>query len=409
MRNSGRSAGQALGRRLAALCGAIALAGCVSDLAAPEPSQADLASASSAGVDDPGAAPVLRLVAGAVSDIDPSLVPDPDSFAAELAPVWDGLPTMQGVWIAHPLADRARRVRLTNLQTGAQVDGAMFRRDPNRDGPAVAISSEAAGKLGIAPDTETPVAVVALVRAGPAAVSQAGAEGPGSEAATGPGDPAAGEAGVPDGSGTAGDAPPPADGASELTAAAASGAETSGAIPAEQGSQATKATADPASASFERAQEQPAAASISGSGHPGEPRARMAPQADTGGGAGALGAVGSAPAPDAAPAAPPRRLAALDRPTATTEQPVSEPGAAGAITDGMPYIQAGIFSDPENATRLVAELRGRGLPAEALALPAGQRGLTRVVVGPFGSVAARNAALATVREIGPSDAIPVKG
>ena len=74
--------------------------------------------------------------------IDPSMRPDPGAFyAADLA-LWDGARTLPGIWIAHPMAETARRVRLTNGETGARVDAAMFKRDPNLSGPRIVVSSE---------------------------------------------------------------------------------------------------------------------------------------------------------------------------------------------------------------------------------------------------------------------------
>ena len=39
----------------------------------------------------------------------------PDAFDATGLTIWDGASTLEGVWIAHPLAQRAQRVRVTNL------------------------------------------------------------------------------------------------------------------------------------------------------------------------------------------------------------------------------------------------------------------------------------------------------
>lgn len=94
--------------------------------------------------------------------IDPSMHPDPEAFhAADLA-LWDGARTLAGIWIAHPMAQTARRVRVTNDETGTRVDAAMFRRDPNLSGSRVVVSSEAAERLGLAPGHGTAITIEGL-------------------------------------------------------------------------------------------------------------------------------------------------------------------------------------------------------------------------------------------------------
>ncbi len=220
--------------------------------------------------------------------IDPSMHPDPSAFhAADLAQ-WDGARTLPGIWIAHPMAETARRVRLTNGETGAQVDAAMFRRDPNLSGPRIIVSSEAAERLGLMPGHATPVTIEGLAyrvdTEAAAVVAGAAAES----------------------------VPTPAEVLAEAIAA--------------------------------------------------EPGA-------------------SAPAPD----------------------------GAGDITDGRHFIQAGVFGQPEIAARLVEKLRAADLPASELPLTLGERQLTRVLVGPYRTIAERDSALETVRKLSPADATPTRG
>jgi hypothetical protein len=94
--------------------------------------------------------------------IDPSMRPDRGAFHATDLALWDGARTLAGIWIAHPMAQTARRVRLTNGETGARVDAAMFRRDPNLSGPRIVVSSEAAERLGLAPGHGTPITIEGL-------------------------------------------------------------------------------------------------------------------------------------------------------------------------------------------------------------------------------------------------------
>jgi cell division septation protein DedD len=86
----------------------------------------------------------------------------PEDFDATGLTIWDGSRTLQGVWIAHPLANRARRVRVVNTVTGQAVEGAMFRRDPSLTGPSILVSSDAATGLGLRPGDPTTLRIVAL-------------------------------------------------------------------------------------------------------------------------------------------------------------------------------------------------------------------------------------------------------
>lgn len=86
----------------------------------------------------------------------------PEEFDATGLTIWDGARTLQGVWVAHPLATTARRVRVVNTVTGETVEGAMFRRDPSLSGPSILVSSDAATGLGLKAGTPTALRIVAL-------------------------------------------------------------------------------------------------------------------------------------------------------------------------------------------------------------------------------------------------------
>lgn len=93
----------------------------------------------------------------------------PERFSAAGTAVWDGAGTLEGVWIAHPLAERPERVRVLNTATGATVESAMFRRDPAMPGPSIIVSSDAARALGLIPGAPTELEVTALVDDEPSA------------------------------------------------------------------------------------------------------------------------------------------------------------------------------------------------------------------------------------------------
>lgn len=118
------------------------------------------------------------------------LVPAPDVFEAAGTVRWDGRRTAEGIWVAHPLAKTARRVRIYNAATGATVDGVLFTREAVLTGPSMLVSSDAARLLGLAPGEEIELRVVAVTprASGRAAVlASAGvASGPANRTAGGP-------------------------------------------------------------------------------------------------------------------------------------------------------------------------------------------------------------------------------
>ncbi len=103
-------------------------------------------------------------VAATPVNTDPTLAPE--AFDATGLTIWDGAATLQGIWFAHPLAQRAQRVRVSNRENGLMVEGALFRRDPSISGPSILVSSDAARSLGITPGAATELQIVAL-REGP--------------------------------------------------------------------------------------------------------------------------------------------------------------------------------------------------------------------------------------------------
>lgn len=86
----------------------------------------------------------------------------PERFSASGVALWDGAATLQGVWFAHPLAERAQRVRVRAEGTGREVEGALFRRDPSLAGPSIIVSSDAARALGLTAGEPENLTIVAL-------------------------------------------------------------------------------------------------------------------------------------------------------------------------------------------------------------------------------------------------------
>ena len=88
----------------------------------------------------------------------------PDVVSISEAGVWDGRPSLGGIWVAHPDAKDPEKVIIRNPQNGKFVIGALFRREREFSGPSLQLSSDAADALGILAGQPTNVSVVALRR-----------------------------------------------------------------------------------------------------------------------------------------------------------------------------------------------------------------------------------------------------
>jgi cell division septation protein DedD len=88
----------------------------------------------------------------------------PEIFEVTEEGLWDGRPSLGGVWVAHPTADDPERVMIRNEENGRFVIGALFRREHDNPGPRLMISSDAAAALNILAGDPTQVQVTALRR-----------------------------------------------------------------------------------------------------------------------------------------------------------------------------------------------------------------------------------------------------
>ncbi|MGR3271793.1 SPOR domain-containing protein [Thalassococcus profundi] len=107
----------------------------------------------------------------------------PEVFQATEAGLWDGRPSLGGVWAAHPDVQDPERVIIRNEQNGQFVIGALFRRERETPGPRLQISSDAAAALGMLAGQPTNLNVVALRRE--EATEDAPAEAPAPDGTTG--------------------------------------------------------------------------------------------------------------------------------------------------------------------------------------------------------------------------------
>jgi len=100
----------------------------------------------------------------------------PEVFQATDMGLWDGRPSLGGVWVAHPDVAEPERVIIRNTSDGKFVIGALFRRQRDVPGPAFQVSSDAASALGLIAGSPQQLNVTALRREEAPAEDAAGGE-----------------------------------------------------------------------------------------------------------------------------------------------------------------------------------------------------------------------------------------
>lgn len=310
-------------------------------------------------------------------------IEDPSLFSVSEPGLWDGRPSLGGVWVAYPGVDSPERVIIRNSANGQSVVGALFRRERDNPGPQLQVSSEAATALGMLAGQPTPVSVVALRReevalAVPAVVT-----------------PAAAPATAPDTSGAAAPtaaAPDPAPRrgpfaalfGSRQTAAGASAPPEDGVLP--QAEAIAAIPLDPPGAAETTAPDAGPAAGAAPARVPFWQRGRAARETEA---AAALAAT----APAAAAVLPTEAAPIAPRPSTAPDQP---------------FLQVGIFSVEANADRAAGQMRAAGLEAAIRRQTSQGNTFWRVVVGPATSAAERAGLLEKVKALGYQDAYPVR-
>lgn len=88
----------------------------------------------------------------------------PEVFSVTEEGLWDGRPSLGGVWVAHPDVTDPERVIIRNENNGQFVIGALFRRERENPGPSLQVSSDAAEALGMLAGAPSRLNVVALRR-----------------------------------------------------------------------------------------------------------------------------------------------------------------------------------------------------------------------------------------------------
>lgn len=243
----------------------------------------------------------------------------PDVFEATEAGLWDGRPSLGGVWVAHPDVVEPERVIIRNTANNKSVVGALFRREREIPGPRLQISSDAAASLGMLAGSPSQLSVIALRRETvpePAPTEQIG----------------------------------DADGVD---------------APAE----VTETSLDPIAS---------AAAAIDASEPAPEPKVDQAIVAA------AVPAATATAAPNPPPAPPPTKSSLA-----------------------KPFIQIGIFSVEENATRTAGQIRSAGMVPTVKAQSSSDKPFWRVLVGPANNKSELNQLLSNIKAEGFSDAYAV--
>jgi hypothetical protein len=88
----------------------------------------------------------------------------PEVYQASDKALWDGRPSLGGVWVASPDAKNPERVIMRNPANGKFVIGGLFQRDASLPGPKLQLSSDAADALGLVAGEPALIKVTALSR-----------------------------------------------------------------------------------------------------------------------------------------------------------------------------------------------------------------------------------------------------
>lgn len=104
------------------------------------------------------------VVSGQTTELIERDVEAPEVFQVTQQGLWDGRPSLGGVWVAYPDVTEPERVIIRNQETGSFVIGALFRRERENPGPALQVSSDAAAALDMLAGAPATLNVTALRR-----------------------------------------------------------------------------------------------------------------------------------------------------------------------------------------------------------------------------------------------------
>lgn len=339
----------------------------------------------------------------------------PDLFNTQEKGLWDGRPSLGGVWVAHPSVTTPQRVIIRNTENGKSTVGALFRRERENPGPRIQLSSDAADRLGILAGQPAQLSVIALKREEveeetklPISDESPTDDTSAAEGADSDDIAAAAAQAIENVDGDAasdGETPAVQPVAEECSPSSfgrrcrtkppvAATPAPDAAATAEEGAanaEATESGAAPADATA--VQPVPETRSPSSFGRRSSRRAnREAPAADVATDA-AASDVTSAP---------------LDATAGAPETPAAAPAQAASNLRNS-YLQAGTFTTEANANSAAQAMRGQGLNASVRQQKRGSNTLWRVVVGPANNRAEQRQQLEKLKGLGYPDAFPVRG
>ncbi len=288
-----------------------------------------------------------------------------DIFSTTELALWDGRPSLGGIWVAHPDVADPERVRIENTTNGQTILGALFRRERANPGPRIQLSSDAAAALAVLAGQPTELNIVVLrqeevvIEPAPLPVDE-----------------------------TADEAETVEDDSFDDTA----GAAVAGAV---------------ASAAAEAPPKRPGfwqnfRESLRNKPEPSDDALTA--------GSSATAADASVPDVDTEPLDPlAAASAAIDEAqedTATLEQPETETTAPEPVVAGLknPFVQVGLFSVEANASAAAANLRQSGIVPTIAEGANGDSRFWRVLVGPVTNANDQAEVLAQVRALGYTDA-----
>lgn len=283
----------------------------------------------------------------------------PDVFSVTENGLWDGRPSLGGVWVAHPDVTDPERVKITNTKTGKNIAGALFRRERSNPGPRIQVSSDAAAALGMLAGQPTELKIIAvrqeeiIIEPAPLPLSDEDV----TEDAAANDEPASTKA---------------------ETESAEAELATDGAEEAPRRRGFWGRFRD--SLRNKTEEEHEAAEAVATAESAAAPEVETAP----------LDPVASAAA------------AAIDEAERTEPQPA--PASSGLKN---PYVQVGLFSVEENASAAAASLRQAGIVPQIRGQESGGKTFWRVFVGPMSSADDQAALLAQIKRLGYSDAFLV--
>jgi rare lipoprotein A len=309
----------------------------------------------------------------------------PDVFKLSDKGLWDGRPSLGGVWVAHSTVSDPERVIIRNPANGNSVIGALFRREAANPGPSIQVSSDAASALGLLAGSPATLEVVALRRQElPEATPADSAEFPAA-----PTDPVIAED----------ETAPPASGdiaaASVDPIAATAAAAIDKAEGIDPAAPADDTTADATDLAVEAAVSETATQGKCPFWRKKKCEAERAATAALKAPADAATAADATPDADGTIAAVPLDAGSAVATTAT----------AGTLNRA--YIQIGIFSVEANAQRAADQMNAAGMTATVRTDQSQGKTFWRVIIGPAASIAERDALVSRVKGIGYPDAYPV--